>query len=124
MTNPSDSLFRVERITERKNMQLLIQLRWIAVVGQVVTISLVHYGLQIPLPLLPMALVLLALMATNLAYIYWSQGQRRKITARSLFYALLADVAALALQLYLSGGASNPFIYLFLLQVILAALLL
>ncbi|MEG2632003.1 MAG: ATP-binding protein, partial [Comamonas sp.] len=38
--------------------------------------------------------------------------------------ALLADVAALAVQLYLSGGASNPFIYLFLLQAILSAVLL
>lgn len=119
----SDSLFRVERLTERQNMQLLIQLRWIAVVGQVVTISLVHYGLGIALPLLPMALVLVALVATNLAYIYWSQGPRT-VNASSLAYALLADVLALTIQLYLSGGASNPFIYLYLLQAILGAVLL
>ena len=85
-------------------MQLLIQLRWIAVVGQVVTISLVHYGFHITLPLLPMALVLVALVATNLAYIYWSQGLHRRVTSRSLFFALLADVLALTIQLYLSGG--------------------
>ena len=120
----SDSLFRVQRLTERQNMQLLIQLRWIAVVGQVVTISLVHYGFQIPLPLLPMALVLVALVATNLAYIYWSQGLHRPVTSRSVFHALLADVLALTIQLYLSGGASNPFIYLYLLQGILSAVLL
>lgn len=120
----SDSLFRVQRLTERQNMQLLIQLRWIAVVGQVVTISLVHYGFQIALPLLPMALVLVALVATNLAYIYWSQGLHRPVTSRSVFYALLADVLALTIQLYLSGGASNPFIYLYLLQGILSAVLL
>lgn len=105
-------------------MQLLIQLRWIAVVGQVITISLVHYGFHITLPLLPMALVLVALVATNLAYIYWSQGLRRTVTSRSVFYALLADVLALTIQLYLSGGASNPFIYLYLLQGILSAVLL
>ena len=124
MSKNSDSLFRVQRLTERQNMQLLIQLRWIAVVGQVVTISLVHYGFHITLPLLPMALVLVALVATNLAYIYWSQGLRRPVTSRSLFYALLADVLALTIQLYLSGGASNPFIYLYLLQGILSAVLL
>ncbi len=105
-------------------MQLLIQLRWIAVVGQVITISLVHYGFHITLPLLPMALVLVALVATNLAYIYWSQGLHRPVTLRSVFYALLADVLALTIQLYLSGGASNPFIYLYLLQGILSAVLL
>ena len=124
MSKSSDSLFRVQRLTERQNMQLLIQLRWIAVVGQVVTISLVHYGFNITLPLLPMALVLVALVATNLAYIYWSQGLHRPVTTRSVFYALLADVLALTIQLYLSGGASNPFIYLYLLQGILSAVLL
>lgn len=123
--NPiSDSLFRVQRLTQRQNMQLLIQLRWIAVIGQVITISLVHYGFHITLPLLPMALVLAALVATNLAYIYWSQGLHRPVTSRSVFYALLADVLALTIQLYLSGGASNPFIYLYLLQGILSAVLL
>lgn len=123
MSKTSDSLFRVERITGRQNMQLLIQLRWIAVVGQVITISLVHYGFGIALPLLPMALVLIALVATNLVYIHWSRRQR-PVTSRSLCYALLTDVLALTIQLYLSGGAGNPFIYLYLLQAILGAVLL
>lgn len=34
-----------------RNMQQLIQLRWIAVVGQVATILVVQYGLDIALPL-------------------------------------------------------------------------
>jgi two-component system sensor histidine kinase RegB len=36
----------------------------------------------------------------------------------------MVDVLALSLQLYLSGGASNPFVSIFLLQVILGAVLL
>ena len=47
----------------RKNLALLIQLRWIAVLGQVVTILIVHYGLDVSLPLQPMAIVLGALVA-------------------------------------------------------------
>ena len=35
-------------------MQQLIQLRWIAVVGQVATIVVVHFGFGIRLPLGPM----------------------------------------------------------------------
>jgi two-component system sensor histidine kinase RegB len=124
VSSPTDYLFRVERSTERQNMQLLIQLRWFAVVGQVITISLVHYGLGIALPLPAMALVLLAIVLTNLGYIYWYRSHRRPISPRNLFLALLADVLALAIQLYLSGGAGNPFIYLFLLQGILGAVLL
>jgi hypothetical protein len=40
----------LDNATGRKNMQQLIQLRWLAVVGQLVTILVVHYGLH-PLPL-------------------------------------------------------------------------
>ncbi len=120
----SDPLSQVDLTTERKNMQLLIQLRWLAVVGQVVTIAIVHYGLDIPLPLPEMTAVLMALIVTNLGYLYWFKWRRRNVTSLGLFCALLADVAALSVQLYLSGGASNPFVYLFLLQAVLSAVLL
>ena len=41
----------------RKNLALLVQLRWIAVVGQIVTIAAAYLWLRVDLPLLPMALV-------------------------------------------------------------------
>lgn len=123
-SSASDPLSQVDLSTERKNMQLLIQLRWLAVMGQVITIAVVHYGLKIPLPLPEMTAVLMALIVTNLGYLYWFKWRRRNVTNLGLFCALLADVAALSVQLYLSGGASNPFIYLFLLQAILSAVLL
>ena len=44
--------------TNRKNMLLLIQLRWIAVVGQIVTIAVTEFVLGITLPLGSMAIVL------------------------------------------------------------------
>lgn len=44
-----------------------------------------------------------------------------KVSNRALFFAMLVDVAILTAQLYLSGGTSNPFIFLYLLQVILGA---
>ena len=53
--------------TNRKNMALLIQLRWIAVVGQVVTIAFVHLWLGVALPLGAMAAVLCALILFNVA---------------------------------------------------------
>ena len=39
------------------------------------------------------------------------------VTNGELFVALLVDVGTLTAQLYLSGGATNPFIFLYLLQV-------
>lgn len=109
--------------TGLKNMQQLIQLRWLAVFGQIVTIEVVHYGFRIPLPLEPMLMVLAALVGFNVASLLrWRTG--REATNTELFVALLVDVAMLTAQLYLSGGTTNPFVFLYLLQVILGAVLL
>jgi two-component system, sensor histidine kinase RegB len=107
----------------RKNMALLIQLRWIAVVGQIVTIVAVQYGLGIALPLAAMACVLGGLVMLNLCAGLWLQSARA-VTGRSVLLVLLLDVAALTAQLWLSGGAANPFTSLYLLQVTLGAVML
>jgi two-component system sensor histidine kinase RegB len=107
----------------RKNLALLIQLRWTAVLGQILTIVTVHFGLDIALPLGPMALVLAALVLLNLVSIGWLRGDRG-VSDTAIFTALLLDVVALSVQLYLSGGATNPFIALYLVQIVLAAVLL
>jgi two-component system, sensor histidine kinase RegB len=109
--------------TNRKNIFLLIQLRWIAVVGQIVTIAVVQFGLGIALPLRPMSAVLAALMALNLASLLWLR-HRADVSNRELMMMLMFDVVALTVQLYLSGGATNPFVSLYLLQVTLGAMLL
>lgn len=107
----------------RKNLALLIQLRWIAVLGQVVTILIVHYGLDIPLPLPPMVTVLGALLVLNGLSHVWLR-RHLNVTNQALFISVLLDVAALTVQLYFSGGATNPFTALYLLQIALAAVLL
>jgi two-component system, sensor histidine kinase RegB len=107
----------------RKNMLLLIQLRWIAVAGQIATIVFVERVLQISLPLVPMAIVVAALVALNIASLLWLRNGR-EARDPELLVALLLDVAALTAQLYFSGGATNPFASLYLLQVTLAAVLL
>ena len=106
-----------------KNMQQLVQLRWIAVVGQVVTILVVHFGFGIRLPLEHMLWALGCLVAFNLASMLRCRMDR-DVSNTELFIALLVDVAVLTMQLYLSGGATNPFVFLYLLQVILGAVLL
>ncbi|MEI9981994.1 MAG: hypothetical protein WDN69_01540 [Aliidongia sp.] len=113
----------VSDTANRKNMLLLIQLRWIAVIGQVVTIAVVESGLGISLPLRHMVLVLGALVLLNLASFAWLR-QRDDVSSGGLLIALLLDVVALTAQLWLSGGAMNPFVSLYLLQVTLGAVLL
>ncbi|MGQ9368294.1 ATP-binding protein [Azospirillum sp. ST 5-10] len=113
----------VDDTTDKKNLHLLVQLRWLAVLGQVLTILIVHFQFDIALPLPAMGAVILFLVGLNLV----SLVQLRRATAvprGQLFLELLMDVAALTAQLYLSGGASNPFVSLYLLQVTLGAVLL
>ena len=106
-----------------RNMQQLIQLRWIALVGQLATILFVHFVLGIALPLATMLGVAACLAAFNLAsLLYWRP--RQDVGDAALLAALLVDVAALTAQLYLSGGITNPFVFLFLLQVAVGAVLL
>jgi two-component system sensor histidine kinase RegB len=104
-------------------MRQLIQLRWIAVVGQIVTIAVVNFGFDIHLPLRQMSVVLICLVAFNIgSLLRWRS--HHEVTNGELFFALLVDVTTLTAQLYLSGGATNPFTFLYLLQVILGAVLL
>ncbi|APW40938.1 histidine kinase [Rhodoferax koreense] len=109
--------------TGLKNMQQLIQLRWMATYGQLVTIAVVHFGFGIRLPIENMLTLLALLLAFNLAS-QWRWRRDRQVRNAELFVALLVDVGMLTAQLYLSGGATNPFVFLYLLQVTLAAVLL
>ena len=110
-------------VTNRKNLLLLVQLRWLAVAGQVLTILVTQYWFAIPLPMPEMAGVVLFLVGLNVFSLLALRGNRR-ISNAHLFVALIFDMAALTTQLYLSGGASNPFVSLYLLQITLGAALL
>jgi two-component system, sensor histidine kinase RegB len=111
--------------TGSKNMLQLVQLRWIAVVGQVVTIGFVQFGLGVALPLRQMAIVVAILFGLNaLSLLRLRLRLRGNVRNAELFLVLAFDVAALTAQLYLSGGVTNPFISLYLLQITLAAVLL
>lgn len=107
----------------RRNMLLLIQLRWLAVAGQVATILMVHFAMRIPLPVGLLLMAPAGLVAVNLLSAAVS-ARAGGVTDQGLMFALLADVAALTWLLYLTGGAANPFVALYLLQVVLGAVLL
>ena len=107
----------------RRNMALLVQLRWIAIAGQIATILIVQYGMGIRLPLSSMLVVPCIAVLMNIGSLMILR-RRTDITHAELFLALLFDVLALTTQLYLSGGATNPFVSLFLVQVALGAVLL
>src|SRR3569623_2562090 len=121
--NAVPDVLGVEWTAGHKNMLHLIQLRWIAVLGQITTITAATLGFGISLPLPQMLSVLACLIAFNIgSHLRWHE--RQIVTNGELFHALLVDVGSLTAMLYFSGGITNPFAFLYLLQVILSAVLL
>lgn len=112
-----------ERAAGRQNLLQLIQLRWLAVVGQLVAILGVQFMLEVPLPLVEMLSLLGTLVVFNLVSLLRTR-LGLPVRQPELFAGLVVDVAVLTGQLYFSGGITNPFIYLYLLQVAVAAVLL
>lgn len=114
-----------DRQAGRSNLQQLVQLRWLAAAGQAATIATVHGALGIQLPLREMLGLLAALLLFNLMCWLRSRNLRGKLVGNAeLFAGLMVDVGLLAGQLYYAGGITNPFIFLFLLQVAVGAVLL
>jgi cytochrome oxidase assembly protein ShyY1 len=110
-------------VSGHKNMLQLIELRWIAVIGQVTTIA----GAILVFDVAPAA----GADARGAGLPDRLQHRQPPALARTpprhqqrAVPGLLVDVASLTMQLYLSGGTTNPFAFLYLLQVILSAVLL
>ncbi|PQM27411.1 histidine kinase [Sphingopyxis lindanitolerans] len=107
----------------RRNMALLIQLRWLAVGGQLATIGIVSGPMGIAISRAPLLAAIAVLIAINVASLALLR-RGRAVTNAELTAVLLFDVAALGWQLHHSGGLANPFASLFLLQVVIGAILL
>jgi two-component system, sensor histidine kinase RegB len=104
------------------NLGWLIKLRWGAIAGQVVTIAVVRWLMDTPLELTPLAAVVTLEVVTNLGATLW---RRRGDTGEGTLVLLLAaDVLFLTALLSFSGGSSNPFSFLYLVHIALAAVVL
>jgi two-component system sensor histidine kinase RegB len=111
-------------LLSRNNLLQLIHLRWIAFAGQFATILGVVLLLGVRLPLVEMLIALTLLGVFNLASWIRFRATVREIANGELFIGLLVDLLLLTVLLYYSGGITNPFIYLYLLQIAVGAVLL
>jgi len=106
----------------RLNLSWLVQLHWWAILGQLVIIAGAAKWSGIGLPI-PTLVALLGLeIGGNLVLWFWSR--RAHITEWAIAGVMVVDAAALSVLLDLTGGASNPFSTLYLVNVALAAVLL
>jgi two-component system sensor histidine kinase RegB len=105
----------------RLNQRRAVILRWWLLAAVTLAVSSAPTLLYIALPRVPM-FTLLALMAVFNAYVQWRVQGDEPVSASELFGQLCVDLAALAILLYLSGGAANPLISFLLVPVAVAAL--
>lgn len=104
----------------RVRLHTLAVARWVAVIGQLFTVLLVHFSLDIelPLPALLPAILLSALVNLVLA-LGFSAATRLGDTGASILFAY--DTLQLSYLLALTGGVQNPFVVLLILPVAVAA---
>lgn len=101
----------------------LVRLRWHALVAMAVAMTLAPFLMGVAVPWLPAAAVVSGLGVSNLLCIAWLRSER-PVRTGAIGCVLIGDTALLTAALYLSGGALNPFVSLYGVQVTLAALLL
>ena len=109
-----------DAVTGRVRLRTLVNIRWIAVVGQATTLTLVQYGLGFKLPYLAAAIVVGMSVALNLV-VSFTQPVGRNLPERQAAAFLGYDLVQVTLLLYLTGGLHNPFSVLILAPVTVSA---
>ena len=105
------------------NATWLIQLRWAQIVGQAATVLFADVALGVDLPLPWLWAVVAVGLGSNLV-LAASVRRRGRADQRALAAVMALDVAALTGLLYLTGGADNPFGFVYLVQIALATVIL
>jgi two-component system sensor histidine kinase RegB len=121
--DPEHKAKRADDEVHRINMSWLVRLRWATILGQVLLIGVVHFWARIRLPLEPLAGILAIEAAVNLATKAWLRRPAR-VGEPAVALALAADVCCFTGLLYFTGGPMNPFSFLYLVHIALAALVL
>ena len=84
-----------------------INLRWIAIIGQLVTINLVYFIFDFKFDFILANLIIFIGIVSNLYLIYINQ--KTQLLDKIAFIFLLIDIFQLSLLIYLTGGIANPF---------------
>ena len=98
----------------------LIRLRWLAIIGQSITILVVFFGLGFPLPVGPCFALIAASAWLNL-YLTFRYPSVHLLPPMAALAILTFDASQLAGLLYLTGGITNPFAMLMIVPVVISA---
>ncbi len=101
----------------------LIRLRWGAIALQLALIGAAYLPMEGQLPLQSLLAVVALEALFNLAAMAWV-GRASVVRERTVALAMAADVLLFTALLYLTGGPLNPFSFLYLVPIALAAVVL
>lgn len=114
--NPAGDVARI-------NLGWLVRLRWAALAGQLLTILVSHFVLDIWLELTPLLLTVAASVLSNLVATWALRRTAQGPSERWVPALLVWDTLQLTALLYYSGGPFNPFSFQYLVQVALAVVI-
>ena len=96
-----------------------VNLRWIAIIGQLFSVYFVYYYLNFKFDFLYSNLIILIGVLSNIYLIYYYK--KTLLSDRSALIFLLIDIFQLSILVYLTGGIVNPFIIFLIIPSIFAS---
>jgi two-component system, sensor histidine kinase RegB len=97
----------------------LVNLRWIAIIGQLIAINFVYYYFNLKLPIIAAHIIVLVGLITNIVLQFKIKENQLKDLYSAFF--LIYDLFQLTFLLYLTGGISNPFSFLMIVPSIVSS---
>ena len=104
----------------RINFAWLVRLRWSTIVGQLITIVAVRFAMQLPIPLAPLVVLVALEVGVNVACVAAARAAEPQEWWLAAGMAL--DVVVFTGLLYYTGGPLNPFSFLYLVPIAVAAI--
>ena len=112
------TLFRLEE-NLHLDKKTLVNLRWIAIIGQLFAINFVYFYLELNLPVIETHIIVFIGFITNIVLQFIIRTNQLKDLSSSLFLAY--DLVQLSTLLYLTGGILNPFALLIIIPTIVSS---
>jgi len=107
------SLFSTDNLSRARYLRLLCWIRFIALVGQAASICFAKFQLQLQMDYSLLWMAMLGLVWLTL--FSWHQSGQTKVVSESAYGMNLAmEIVGFSILIYLSGGATNPFVFYYL----------
>ena len=96
-----------------------ISLRWIAIIGQLISVNIVYFYFQFDFDYLLSNFIVFIGIFSNFYLIFFYK--KTQLSSRSAFIFLNIDIFQLAFLVYLTGGIVNPFVIFLIIPSIFAS---